>query len=170
VGSYLITETIKLQMQKSLQLLQEVAKRVTGLTLTEKPAIDIWQYAEPAHEEPNPQKRNILQWRRLITSVKDPLETFPGEPVDLIGFVQQTTSLEQFILARHVIRCCLADTVPLGLPVYTPHAATFTPNSWLRVQGNFAVQNIQAKPTLVIIPKKIKSISQPKKRYINGVF
>ncbi|OKH25376.1 TIGR03943 family putative permease subunit [Chroogloeocystis siderophila] len=157
-------------MHKSLQLLQDFAKRVTGIALTEKPAIDIWQYAESAHEESNPYKRNILQWRRLISSVKDPLETFPGEPVDLIGFVQQTKSPEQFILVRHVIRCCLADTVPLGLPVYTTDAAMFTPNSWLRVQGHFEVQNIQAKPTLVIVPKKIKSISQPKKRYINGVF
>lgn len=158
-------------MHKSLQLLQDFAKRVTGITLKEEPTLDIWQYAEPAGEEPNPDKRNILQWRRLISSVRDPLATFPGEPVDLIGFVQQTThSPEQFILARHVIRCCLADTVPLGLPVYTPNAAMYTSNSWLRVKGCFAVQKIQTKPTLVIIPKSIKSISEPKKIYINGVF
>lgn len=157
-------------MQKSLQLFQDFAKRVTGIALEEKPVIDIWQYAEPAHEEPNPYKRNILQWRRLISSVKDPLVTFPGEPVDLIGFVHRPTHTpEQFTLARHVIRCCLADTVPLGLTVYTPNAA-FVTNSWLRVQGNFDIKNIQEKSTLVIIPKKIKSISKPKKLYINGVF
>ncbi|MUL36210.1 TIGR03943 family putative permease subunit [Gloeocapsopsis dulcis] len=156
-------------MHKSLQLLQDFAKQVTKISLAET-SIDVWKYAESAHEEPNPYKRNILQWRRLISSVKDPLKTFPGEPIDLIGFVQHTiNSPEQFILARHIIRCCLADTVPLGLPVYTPNAAMFPPNSWLRVKGCFGVQ-IQTKPTLVIVPQKIKSISEPKKIYINGVF
>jgi len=158
-------------MQKSLQLFQDIAKQITKSWLTEKPNIDVWKYAESAHEESNPYKRNVLQWRRLISSVKDPLETFPGEPVDLIGFVQPIiNSPEQFILARHVIRCCLADTIPLGLPVYTPNAAMFTPNSWLRVQGHFGVEKIHTKPTLVIVPQKIKSISEPKKIYINGVF
>ncbi|PIG92542.1 TIGR03943 family protein [Gloeocapsopsis sp. IPPAS B-1203] len=158
-------------MQKSLQLFQDIAKQITKSWLTEKPNIDVWKYAESAHEESNPYKRNVLQWRRLISSVKDPLETFPGEPVDLIGFVQPViNSPEQFILARHVIRCCLADTVPLGLPVYTPKAARFTSNSWLRVQGHFGVEKIHTKSTLVIVPQKIKSIFQPKKVYINGVF
>lgn len=157
-------------MNKSLQLFQDFAKRVTGITREEN-AIDVWKYAEPALEEVNPYKRNVLQWRRLISSVKDPLVTFPGEPVDLIGFVHRPTDTpEQFILARHVIRCCLADTIPLGLTVYTANAAVFTTNSWLRVQGNFEIQKIQEKPTLVVIPKKIKVISEPKKIYINGVF
>ncbi len=162
-------------MLKPVQLFQTLTQRVMGVMTPQPenaPAIDIWEYAEPAEEEPNPLKRNILQWRRLISSVRDPLETFPGQPVNIIGFVQrsQLDTPEQFTLARPIIRCCLADTVPLGLIIYTPKASQFPTDSWLRVQGQFGTQIIRDRSTLVVIPKHIKSIAMPKKLYINGVF
>lgn len=162
-------------MLKPIQFFQTLTQRVMG-TMTpqpeDAPAIDIWEYAEPAQEEANPLKRNVLQWRRLISSVRDPLEVFPGQPVDIIGFVQrsQFDTPEQFTLARPIIRCCLADTVPLGLIIYTPKASEFSTDAWLRVQGQFETQMIRERPTLVVMPKQIKSIATPKKLYINGVF
>jgi uncharacterized repeat protein (TIGR03943 family) len=134
---------------------------------TEEPAIDIWLYAEPAGEEPDPLKRNVLQWRRLISSVRQPLDEFPGQPVNVLGFVHRALGEppHQFTLARQIIRCCLADTVPLGLAVQWEGEA-FALGTWLHIQGHFT----QTEGRLAIAPTAIEVISPPQKLYINGVF
>jgi uncharacterized repeat protein (TIGR03943 family) len=156
-------------MLQPFQFLQNLSSRITSSTRGEA---EFWKYAEPAGEEPDPLKRNVLQWRRLISSVREPLEVFPGQCLDVTGFVhrQLTDKDTQFTIARQVIRCCLADTMPLGLTVYTEQAAKFESGVWIRVRGKFAVQTIQEKPVLVIVPSKIRIIRQPQKLYINSVF
>lgn len=133
--------------------------------------IDIWVYAEPAGEEPDPLKRNVLQWRRLISSVREPLDEFPGQPVDVIGFVHHSPNdaASQFTVARHVIRCCLADTVPLGLTVQWENPP-LTAETWLRVQGQFVRVTGRAGEMLAIAPSSIEIVPIPQKIYINGVF
>lgn len=136
----------------------------------EAPAIDIWVYAEPAGEEPDPLKRNVLQWRRLISSVREPLDEFPGQKVDVIGFVHRTPNDEsnQFTVARHIIRCCLADTVPLGLTVQWDDS--LAAETWVRVRGQFTRVVGNAGEKLAIAPTKVEVIPTPQKIYINGVF
>jgi uncharacterized repeat protein (TIGR03943 family) len=136
----------------------------------EAAAIDIWVYAEPAGEEPDPLKRNVLQWRRLISSVREPLDEFPGQRVDVIGFVHHTPNDgdHQFTVARQVIRCCLADTVPLGLTVQCEES--LASETWVRVQGEFARVMNNGKEKLAIAPTIISVIPKPQKIYINGVF
>lgn len=154
-------------------LLQNLAQFILGKEQAEdKPAIDIWSYAEPAGEEPDPLQRNVLQWRRLITSVREPVDEFPGQPVDIIGFVHRPfpPMPDQFVLARRIIRCCLADTVPLGLAIATDIADTYEADQWLRVQGTFGTTLYRNRPTLVVKPDTITAIDEPQKVYINGVF
>lgn len=181
-------------MLKPLQFWQDLRQRLHNQnTATESPAIDIWRYAEPATEEPNPCKRNLLQWRRAISAVPDPIATFAGQPVDLVGFVWRSPTdpasqcLEKFggsqgnpdsinpptfrfTLARRVIRCCLADTVPLGLPVYTTATEQFETDSWLHIQGVLISIPGADEPSLAIAPSYIELISEPPQPYINGVF
>lgn len=160
-------------MLKHLPLLKNLTQMITGKS--EPPgaaAIDIWSYAEPAGEEVDPLKRNVLQWRRLITSVREPVEAFAGQPVDIIGFVHRPLPVvpHQFVLARRVIRCCLADTVPLGLPIVVETSEQFSGEQWLRIQGVFGTILVRNRPTLVVIPNQITPIPEPQKAYINGVF
>lgn len=160
-------------MLKNFPLLQNLAQFVLGKEQAEdKAAIDIWAYAEPAGEEPDPLQRNVLQWRRLITSVREPVDVFPGQPVDIMGFVHRPfpPMPDQFVLARRIIRCCLADTVPLGLAIATDTADTYEADQWLRVQGTFGTTLYRNRPTLVVIPATITPIAEPQKVYINGVF
>jgi len=160
-------------MLKNFPLLQNLTQFVTGQEPPkDEPAIDIWAYAEPAGEEPDPLQRNVLQWRRLITSVREPVEEFPGQPVDIIGFVHRPFPPvpNQFVLARRIIRCCLADTVPLGLAIATDTADTFKADQWLRVQGHFGTTLDRNRPTLVVMPDTITPMEEPRKAYINGVF
>ncbi|MFM7528583.1 MAG: TIGR03943 family protein [Nodosilinea sp.] len=139
---------------------------------SEAPAIDIWVCAEPAGEEPDPRQRNVLQWRRLITAVPDPIFSFAGQPVDVVGFVHRPlgTPTNQLVVARQIIRCCLADTVPLGLTLQAEHLATYADQSWLRVGGHFEGVYQGTRSQLVVIPDHLEVIDAPQKQYINGVF
>lgn len=158
---------------KNFPLLQNLAQLVMGKEpVKDEPAIDIWAYAEPAGEEPDPLQRNVLQWRRLITSVREPVDVFPGQPVDIMGFVHRPfpPMPNQFVLARRIIRCCLADTVPLWLAIATDTADSYEADQWLRVQGTFGTTLYRNRPILVVIPETITPIAEPQKVYINGVF
>lgn len=160
-------------MLNHFPLLQNLAQFVTGKGKPDDtPAIDIWAYAEPAGEESDPLRRNVLQWRRLITSVREPVDEFPGQPVDIIGFVHRPfpPMPNQFVLARRIIRCCLADTVPLGLAIVTDTADTYAADQWFRIQGKFGTTLYRNRPILVVIPDTITPIEAPQKAYINGVF
>ena len=139
---------------------------------SETPAIDIWVYAEPAGEEANPLRRNVLQWRRLITAVPDPIFSFAGQPVDVVGFVHRPlgTPPNQLVVARQIIRCCLADTVPLGLTLQGEDLATYADQSWLRVRGRFEGVQQGTRSQLVVRPEHLEVIDPPQKQYINGVF
>jgi uncharacterized repeat protein (TIGR03943 family) len=139
---------------------------------SETPAIDIWVYAEPAGEEANPLRRNVLQWRRLITAVPDPIFSFAGQPVDVVGFVHRPlgTPPNQLVVARQIIRCCLADTVPLGLTLQGEDLATYADQSWLRVRGRFEGVQQGTRSQLVVRPDRLEVIDPPQKQYINGVF
>lgn len=165
-------------MLKQFKLFQNLTDLVTRaqvsdpVAVTESDEADFWSVAEPAGGEPEPLKRNVLQWRRVISSVREPLVVFPGQPVDLLGFVYRTPqdAAAQFTLARQVIRCCLADTVPLGLTVVTADADQFETHCWLHVQGVFTVATNGNRQVLAIAPTQIERIDPPQKCYINGVF
>jgi uncharacterized repeat protein (TIGR03943 family) len=132
---------------------------------------DMNQAYEPAGDEPDPLKRNVLQWRRLISGMRDPAATLGGQPVDLVGVVYHGPGdgADRFTLARYVIRCCVADAVPMGLAVRTPRAATLKPDTWVRISGVFAAAGGSGQPSLVIEPRSIEPVSQPSTPYINGL-
>lgn len=159
-------------MLKNFPLFRTLANQLGKKSEASEAAIDIWRYAEPAGEEAEPLKRNVLQWRRLITSVREPVREFPGQAVDVVGFVHRPLPLlpNRFVLARHIIRCCLADTVPLGLVVHTLAANQYSTGQWLRVQGTFGTVPDRQRSTLVVFPSSITPMSEPEKVYINGVF
>lgn len=160
-------------MLKNFPLLQQLTQFISfSRAQSEDPVIDIWAYAEPAEEEPDPLKRNVLQWRRVLTSVRNPTAEFLGQRVDVIGFVHRSlpTLPNQFVVARQVIRCCFADTVPLGLTVHTESAGSYSNDTWLRVRGQFITVLVRNRPTLVIEPDLIERIEPPQRAYINGVF
>jgi uncharacterized repeat protein (TIGR03943 family) len=125
---------------------------------------------EPAGTQADPLKRNVLQWRRVLSSVRDPVATFSGQPMDVVGFVHRapTTPPDQFNLARFVIRCCIVDASPVALPVQTSEAGSLPLDTWVRVQGAFAAGTVNGQRGLVITPTRIEPVPQPTRPYING--
>lgn len=152
---------------------QDLTRLVTGQASPDAPEeADFWRYAESAGPEPNPLRRNVLQWRRLILLTPNPVATLAGQPVQVTGYVKppETATPNLFELVRPVIRCCLDDTAALGIPVLAPEAPKVKAGTWLQIQGVWVPGWVNQRETLVVQPHAMQSISPPEKQYINGVF
>jgi uncharacterized repeat protein (TIGR03943 family) len=61
-------------------------------------------------------------------------------------------------IARLLVRCCLADATPVGLPVRWPSDQPLPKaDQWLAIEGTMAAENDQ----LVVVPTVIRPIPRP---------
>ena len=60
-----------------------------------------------------------------------------GEQVDFVGFVniRDDTPADEFLLARYVVTCCVADATIAEVRVVNVTPGQFTDEDWVRVQG-----------------------------------
>lgn len=105
-----------------------------------------------------PSQRSLTDWVRLLRSQPDP-ELFVGEPVRISGFVLPVPG-EPARLARLLVRCCLADATPVGLPVRWPGASP-PADQWLQLQGVMALETVAGLERLVVLPERITQIPRP---------
>jgi uncharacterized repeat protein (TIGR03943 family) len=87
-----------------------------------------------------------------------------GRPVRLTGFVAGSSG-RQFQLARFYITCCVADAVPVGVPVDTSGArgASYRKDDWLDVSATLA----QRGKRYVLVARQIKHVKAPKDPYLS---
>ena len=123
-----------------------------------------------------PAQRSLTDWVRLLRSQPDP-RLFEGDPVRISGFVLPVPG-QPPQLARLLVRCCLADATPVGLPVRWPAAAPLDggglggadpgggdpggggqprEDRWLAIEGQMAVEGER----LVVVPQRIRPIPRP---------
>ena len=103
-----------------------------------------------------PAQRSLTDWVRLLRSQPDP-QLFNGDPVRISGFVLPVPG-QQPQLARLLVRCCLADATPVGLPVRWPAKGPAPKaDQWLAIEGRMAVEGQQ----LVVVPQRIRAIPRP---------
>ena len=106
-----------------------------------------------------PSQRSLTDWVRLLRSQPDPA-LYAGDPVRISGFVlTQPDGPPQ--LGRLLVRCCLADATPIGLPVRWPAGATPPADQWLAVEGTMGVETIAGQPRSVVLPSRIRPIPRP---------
>jgi uncharacterized repeat protein (TIGR03943 family) len=89
----------------------------------------------------------------------------PGQQVSLTGFVMQAAdpASGEFHLGRFYITCCVADAIPVSVPVYPTIAKRdFPKDTWLTVNGAIAKRN----GVLVLDAEQIKEIPQPSNPYL----
>lgn len=110
-----------------------------------------------------PAQRSLTDWVRLLRSQPDP-RLFDGDPVRIQGFVLPMPD-QPPQLARLLVRCCLADASPVGLPVRWPAGgAPPKADQWLAIDG---VMRIAPSPSgsgpeqLVVVPSRIRPIARP---------
>jgi uncharacterized repeat protein (TIGR03943 family) len=108
-----------------------------------------------------PGQRSLTDWVRLLRSQPDP-QLYNGDPVRISGFVlTQPDGPPQ--LGRLLVRCCLADATPIGLPVRWPSGFSAQPDQWLAIEGRMGVDNVAGQQRSVVLPERIRAIPRPAK-------
>lgn len=110
-----------------------------------------------------PSQRSLTDWVRLLRAQPDP-QLFLGDPVRISGFVWPVPG-EPPQLARLLVRCCLADASPVGLPVRWAALGPAPPaDQWLAIEGVMAVEpdpQTGGGQRLVVVPRRIRPIPRP---------
>jgi len=109
-----------------------------------------------------PAQRSLTDWVRLLRSQPDP-ELYDGDPVRISGFVL-TEPGQPPQLARLLVRCCLADATPVGLPVQWPAGFRPRADQWLALQGRMGVERLAGGQTRsVVIAERLQPIPRPQR-------
>jgi uncharacterized repeat protein (TIGR03943 family) len=110
-----------------------------------------------------PAQRSLTDWVRLLRSQPDP-QLFAGDPVRISGFVLPMPG-EPPQLARLLVRCCLADASPVGLPVHWPAGqAPFPADQWLAIDGVMALRPAPGGgERLEVVPSRVRPIPRPER-------
>ena len=109
-----------------------------------------------------PAQRSLTDWVRLLRSQPDP-ELYAGDPVRISGFVL-TEPGQPPQLARLLVRCCLADATPVGLPVHWPAGFRPRADQWLALQGRMGVERLGGgQPRSVVIAERLQPIPRPQR-------
>ena len=116
-----------------------------------------------------PENRSLVEWVRLLNFNPEP-DTYRSQKVKVQGFVIHPPNVaEQYLwIGRFIITCCAADAYPIGLPVKLPigqSRTAFTPDTWLEIEGETIVEELQGKRKLIIKASSLKPISEPKNPY-----
>jgi uncharacterized repeat protein (TIGR03943 family) len=101
-----------------------------------------------------PERRSLIEWVRLLNFNPEP-DTYRGQKVKVQGFVIHPPNVaEQYMwIGRFIITCCAADAYPIGLPVKLAigqSRTAFAPDSWLEIEGETIVEELQGKRKLII--------------------
>lgn len=123
----------------------------TGITALETPA----------------RNRTVLDWIRAFHTAGDPW-TLANEPADVIGFVYHDPRLrlDQFLLGRYTVACCIADAAAIGITVDWDPAATLENNTWVRVKGVIQVGQLEGQNVPVIRASQVMPIQEPDQPYL----
>jgi uncharacterized repeat protein (TIGR03943 family) len=109
-----------------------------------------------------PAQRSLTDWVRLLRSQPDP-ELYAGDPVRISGFVLAEPG-QPPQLARLLVRCCLADATPVGLPVEWPAGFRPRADQWLALQGRMGVERLAGGQTRsVVIAERLRPIPRPQR-------
>ena len=110
-----------------------------------------------------PAQRTLTDWVRLLRSQPDP-RLFDGDPVRISGFVLPVPG-DTPQIARLLVRCCLADATPVGLPVRWPEQdPPPRADQWLAIEGTMALGRQPGgagAERLEVVPRRIRPIPRP---------
>jgi uncharacterized repeat protein (TIGR03943 family) len=109
-------------------------------------------------------QRSLTDWVRLLRAAPDP-QLYAGDPVRISGFVLAVPG-QPPQLARLLVRCCLADATPIGLPVRWPLGKPLPKaNQWLAIEGVMGIDSSDGQAHSLVLPRRISPIPRPKRPF-----
>ena len=111
---------------------------------------------------------SINRWRSAFNSCQK-LSYFDNTSITITGFVSSGTlqnyGYDYFELARYVISCCAADSIPMKILVEKTPANSYRDGTWLTVKGKLMQKIINGKAEYVITESTATAIPQPEDPY-----
>ena len=108
----------------------------------------------------------MLDWLKLFSSPD--ISQYQGKEIEVTGFVAYNSrvSAGQFTVNRMTLTCCIADPVPVGLPVEWQNGPKIPENTWIRVQGTVNIIEINGEKYPEILAGQVQMIPQPDQPYL----
>lgn len=111
---------------------------------------------------------SINRWRSAFNSCQK-LSYFDNTSITITGFVSSGTlqnyGYDYFELARYVISCCAADSIPMKILVEKTPANSYRDGTWLTIKGKLMQKIINGKAEYVITEATATAIPQPEDPY-----
>lgn len=111
---------------------------------------------------------SINRWRSAFNSCQK-LSYFDNTSITITGFVSSGTlqnyGYDYFELARYVISCCAADSIPMKILVEKTPANSYRDGTWLTIKGKLMQKIINGKAEYVITESTATAIPQPEDPY-----
>lgn len=113
-------------------------------------------------------ERNVLDWLQAFAGAQDPARDFAGQPAKVVGFVfrDRRFGAEQFMVARYVISCCVADANVAGMVVRWPKAAALPADQWVEVQGVLQPGKLGSEELPVLAAQTVANVEVPSQPYL----
>lgn len=105
-----------------------------------------------------------------LTSMDMYQDQFVGKKVQISGFVYRLGDMgaNEFALGKFAIRCCVGDSLPLGIMVETKGSKPWKEDSYVTVLGTIEKQQVNSKAVLVIKARTIVAQPAPENPYVYG--
>jgi uncharacterized repeat protein (TIGR03943 family) len=116
----------------------------------------------------NVSDRNVLDWLQTFAGSQNPTRDFAGQPAKITGFVfrDQRFGDDQFLVARYVISCCVADAYVTGLVIRWPQAAELAADQWVEVSGVFEPGKLGSESLPVLSAQTVINVDVPVQPYL----
>ncbi len=110
-------------------------------------------------------EQNFLNWLYIL--YRD-AEEYRGTEVEITGFVFRDEKFEhnQFVLARFIMVCCIADMQLAGLMCIYEGAQELQTDEWVSIRGHIEEETFLGEKIPVIIPEEIVPAEKPEIPYI----
>ena len=112
--------------------------------------------------------RNILDWLQTFAGSQDPAHDLAGQSAKVTGFVFRDKSFgpDQFMVARYVVTCCVADATVAGIIVRSPEAASLAADQWVEVSGVFEPGKLGTEELPVLSANAVAEAEVPSQPYL----
>jgi uncharacterized repeat protein (TIGR03943 family) len=142
------------------------ASALSNREMTASPSGSAMPAAIRAAREKSDVDKNILDWMYEFDA--DQPASIVGKEADVVGFVFQDEQLAEgeFLLARYVVSCCVADASYVALVVQWPESQALSENQWVRVRGQFELGQDGDNPRPLLIAQDVQPTEMPNQPYL----